>query len=65
MTVTPSPVRLLRVKDVLDRYGISRTTLHVKVKSGDFPAPVPGWKGYPRWLLEDLTDWEQTLRYEQ
>lgn len=63
--MTASPVRLLRVKDVTERYGFCRATLYNKVKSGDFPRPAPGWKGYPRWLLEDLTDWEQTLRYDQ
>ncbi|WP_448129929.1 helix-turn-helix transcriptional regulator [Stenotrophomonas rhizophila] len=36
---TPPP-RLLRLKEVQDRVGMSKTTIYQRVKSKAFPAPV-------------------------
>lgn len=42
------PLRLLRIADVKDRVGLSRTTIYDRIAKGDFPRPVPlgtivGW----------------------
>lgn len=47
---TDSPDRILRLNTVLDRTGLSRSTLYRKVENGTFPAQVQiaarcvGWR---------------------
>ena len=57
--------KILRLKEVLDRTGLSRTTLWRRVKSGQFPPPVrlggPDSRAVG-WLAEDLDDWFDDLR---
>jgi len=45
----------LHVKEVLQRYGIGRTTLYRRLASGDFPKPMK-WRGPALrfWSLADL-----------
>jgi prophage regulatory protein len=33
--------QFLRFKDVKNRVGLQRSSLYAKVKSGEFPAPIP------------------------
>ena len=47
---TESPARILRLKAVLERTGLSRSTLYRKIQSGTFPKQVQistrcaGWR---------------------
>lgn len=36
----PSPERIIRLRTVLDRTGLSRTTIYRKIAEGTFPAQV-------------------------
>ena len=52
--------RVLRIKEVVERTGLSRSTLDRLVKSGDFPeARQLGRKGSRAkgWLLSEVEDW--------
>ncbi|MBI5137152.1 MAG: AlpA family phage regulatory protein [Nitrospirae bacterium] len=39
-TKSTQPARLLRIREVAARTGLSRSTVYVRVAAGDFPAPV-------------------------
>lgn len=60
--VAPAPPpRLLRLKAVLDRVGVSKSSLYRMMQDGRFPRPLeitPGWKA---WRECDVSKWiEQT-----
>jgi prophage regulatory protein len=51
-------MEILRKKAVLARTGLSKTTLHRRVVSGNFPRPIP--LGSPRtvgWLASEVDAW--------
>jgi len=60
MEVRPmsNPERIIRLKTVLDRTGLSRSTLYRKIAEGTFPSQVPisingaGWheSAVSRWI---------------
>ena len=55
-----NPERIIRLKTVLDRTGLSRSTLYRKMEEGTFPARVPisvhgtGWyeSAVNRWIAD-------------
>lgn len=56
--------RLLRLRDVLARVGLRRSTLYSRIASGAFPRPVPlgsphavGWveSEVDSWIAEQIT----------
>jgi predicted DNA-binding transcriptional regulator AlpA len=51
--------KLLRIPDICERFGISRETWRVWVKSRQAPAPVPGLPGHPRWAVRDIEHFER------
>ncbi|MET4680410.1 helix-turn-helix transcriptional regulator [Stenotrophomonas rhizophila] len=62
---TPPP-RLLRLKEVQDRVGMSKTTIYDRVKAKTFPAPVhlgtmAAWveSEVDRWIIERITERDQ------
>lgn len=50
MTVAETPDRILRINTVLDRTGLSRSTLYRKIENGSFPRQLKlsercaGWR---------------------
>ncbi|WP_392352518.1 helix-turn-helix transcriptional regulator [Pseudoalteromonas rhizosphaerae] len=48
----------LSISNILNRYGLSRTTFFKLRKSGYFPNPVTPKNFNPRWSLDDLLSWE-------
>jgi len=61
MEVCPVPTeRIIRLKTVLDRTGLSRSTLYRKIAEGSFPRQVPisihgtGWyeSAVNRWIAD-------------
>lgn len=64
-THTPPP-RLLRLKEVQERVGISKTTIYDRVKAKSFPAPVhlgtmAAWveAEVDAWILERISERDQ------
>lgn len=49
--------RLLRLRDVLDRVGLSTATLYRRIKAGEFPAPMKLSAGIARWRESQVDRW--------
>jgi prophage regulatory protein len=50
--------RLVRLREVLARTGLARSTVYLYVSQGRFPTPVP--LGSPRavgWVSSEIDDW--------
>ena len=52
-----TPPRLLSIKQVCDRVSLSRATVYLRVKSGDFPRPKAISTGRKAWLESDINRW--------
>lgn len=56
MTTQGKPSRLLSLFQVLERLNVSRTTLHIMTRNGDFPRPVK-MRGRVLWPETAVEDW--------
>lgn len=56
---------LLNVKTVQDITGLSRSTIHAKVKAGTFPAPIRLSIRCVRWSAQAVTNWISSLAVAQ
>ena len=54
---TDSPDRILRIKTVLERTGLSRSTLYRKIERGTFPHQVKLSERCAGWHESAVTDW--------
>ncbi|RIV76017.1 helix-turn-helix transcriptional regulator [Pelagerythrobacter aerophilus] len=52
-----SPDKILRLREVLDRTGLSRSTLYRKIAEGTFPSQVKIGARSAGWYLADLDRW--------
>jgi prophage regulatory protein len=52
-----APDRLLRLPTVLDRTGLSRSTLYRKIQQGSFPSPVRIATRCTGWREAAVQDW--------
>lgn len=53
--------RLLRLRQVLDRVGLSKATLYRKISAGEFPKPVSVGRISVRWRETDVGGWIAAL----
>jgi len=52
----PPPQRLIRVKEVLFKLGVGKSTLYRMLANGDFPQPTeltPNWRAWPEHVVDD------------
>ena len=49
--------RILRIKKVNERTGLSRSTLYLLIKAGKFPAPIALGARAVGWLSSDVEAW--------
>ena len=56
--------RLIRRPEVLERVGLSSSTLYEMTAAGDFPAPIPIGRKAVAWLESEVLDWIKS-RIEQ
>ncbi|MGQ0590853.1 MAG: helix-turn-helix transcriptional regulator [Sphingosinicella sp.] len=56
-TTTGKPDRILRLPAVLDRTGLSRSTLYRKIQAGTFPKQVPISVRCAGWRESAVSDW--------
>ena len=49
--------RLIRIQEVLERTGLSRSSLYRKIGSGDFPAQVRLGDRSVAWVEAEVDDW--------
>lgn len=58
--ITQAPRRLLRLKQVLDRTGLPKSTMYSRISAGTFPKQVPVGSSV-RWLESEVEAWIQDL----
>lgn len=56
---TNTPDRILRLDAVLDRTGLSRSTLYRKVEQGTFPAQIRIAARCVGWRESAIADWQR------
>lgn len=49
--------RLVRLPEVKDRTGLSRTTIYRRIAAGTFPEPTPISNGLVAWYETDINAW--------
>lgn len=53
---SPAPIRLLRLKEVIQRCGLGKTAIYTRIRAGEFPKPVD-LGGVVAWVESELVDW--------
>jgi prophage regulatory protein len=48
---------LIKLKDVQDRTGLSKTTIYAHAALGNFPKPVSFGQGLSRWVEDEIDAW--------
>ena len=54
---TNPPTRFLRLPEVLERTGLSRSTIYVRLAEGCFPPPVPLGGRAVGWIEAEVDEW--------
>ena len=54
---TSAPVRFLRLPEVLDRTGLSRSTIYIRLDQGRFPRPVSLGARAVGWIESEVDEW--------
>ena len=57
--------KIMRNKEVQKALGISRTTIHRMVKSGEFPKPISLGKRTKVWLWDEVEEWLERKKRER
>ena len=60
-----SEIHLLRVRDVCERTGLSRSTIYERLAAGRFPKPLYPAPGAPRWRSDEIAAWIESLSAER
>ncbi|TWD37952.1 AlpA family transcriptional regulator [Vibrio crassostreae] len=50
-------MRFLRLKDVMEKTGLSKSAIYSKIKAREFPASVPIGSRTVAWLESDINEW--------
>lgn len=50
-------MRVMRLKEVLDTTGLSRSTIYKYIADGDFPKPVTLGERCVGWVESEVYDW--------
>lgn len=50
-------MKFLRLKDVKEKTGLSKSAIYRKIKEGEFPASVPIGSRTVAWLESDINEW--------
>ncbi|HOO50573.1 MAG TPA: AlpA family transcriptional regulator [Alphaproteobacteria bacterium] len=51
-----------RLREVLHRTGLSRSTLYLRIANGEFPKPMSLGGRSVGWLASDVTQWIESLK---
>ena len=52
-----NPERIIRMKAVKARYGLSRSTLYNRIATGEFPRPVALGPRSVGWIESEIDSW--------
>ncbi len=50
-------MKFLRLKDVMEKTGLSKSAIYSKIKEGEFPASVPIGSRTVAWVDSDVEKW--------
>ncbi len=64
-TVTDDPRRILRLRDVLELTGLSRSEIYVRMGNGEFPVTVQLGLRAVGWRARDVYGWLDELSPRQ
>lgn len=53
-------IQVLRLSDVVKKTGLSRGTIYLKIKSGDFPKQIKLGPRSSGWYLHEIESWINT-----
>ena len=56
---TDTPDRILRINTVLERTGLSRSTLYRKIQQGTFPKQIAISTRCTRWRASAVAEWDE------
>jgi prophage regulatory protein len=56
---SPPATRFLNAKEVTERIGLSRTTIHRLGEAGGFPKSIPLSPSRVVWIESEIEDWQQ------
>jgi prophage regulatory protein len=56
-TLPVASARFLRLPEVLNQIGMSRSSMYDAIKRGDFPAPIPLGGKSVAWLSTEIETW--------
>lgn len=51
------PLQILRLRDVVQKVGLRRSTLYGKISSGEFPAPIKLGARASGWVCSEIDSW--------
>ena len=51
------PIRILRLPEVMERTGLSRSTIYLRIEQGRFPRPVPLGGRAVGWIEAEIDAW--------
>lgn len=52
-----TPKRLVRIRDILSRTGLSRSEIYRRIEAGDFPKPIKLGARASAWVEHEVTAW--------
>ena len=62
LTTVADDLKLLTMREVLEKTGMSRPTMYLRVKQGTFPRPrMTGGSRSARWLSTEIDAWIREL----
>lgn len=53
--------KFIRLPDVMERTGKSKTTIYRDIKNGTFPRQIPNGVGSVAWLESDINKWQEDM----
>ena len=58
--------KVLRLPAIKEQTGLSRSTIYLRIKKGNFPKPISLGDRAVGWLEKDINDWlEQRIKESQ
>lgn len=57
MCSNQEPISIIRLKQVLRKTGIGRSTLYHQIKSGEFPRPIKLGSRSVGWITSEIESW--------
>ena len=57
-------MQVLRLKELVKLFGLSKSTIYARIKEGDFPKPIRLGPRSIGWFQHDIESWLESRRQE-